>query len=126
METKEPTLVFDQERASNFMTTAQVLFAAGSGFVGRTAVRWFRDQHPDIPVLVRGRNLQAASEVAQEVGAAEAVAIEFDQPHLGRGNDVTLTTAVMLAPEARLRGLSENGRFLSALLLVMLVTDKFG
>jgi len=29
METKEPTL--DQERASNFMTTAQILFAGGAG-----------------------------------------------------------------------------------------------
>jgi hypothetical protein len=57
-------------------------------------------------VLVGGRNLQAAGEVAQEVGAAEAVAIDIDKPHLGLGDDVTVAAVVMLAPEAGLKGLS--------------------
>lgn len=105
METKEPTIVFDQERASNF-PTAQVLFAGGAGFVGRTAVRWFRDRHPDIPVLIGGRNLQAASEVAQEAGAAQAVAIDLDKPRLGLDDDIVVAAVVMLAPEAGLKGLS--------------------
>lgn len=106
METKEPTLVFDQERASNFMTTAQILFAGGAGIVGRTAVRWFRERHPDIPVLIGGRNLQAASEVAQEAGAAQAVAIDLDRPRLGLDDDIAVAAVVMLAPEAGLKGLS--------------------
>jgi hypothetical protein len=106
MKTKEPTIVFDQERASNFMTTAQVLFAGGSGVVGRTAVRWFRERHPNVPVLVGGRNLQAASEVAQEAGAAQAVAIDLDKPRLGLDDDVAVAAVVMLAPEAGLKGLS--------------------
>jgi hypothetical protein len=84
----------------------QVLFAGGSGFVGRTAVRWFRQRHPSVRVLVGGRNLQAASEVAQEVGAAEAVAIDLDRPRLGLGEDVAVAAVVMLAPEAGLKGLS--------------------
>ena len=84
----------------------QVLFAGGSGFVGRTAVRWFRQRHPSVQVLVGGRNLQAAGEVAQEVGNAEAVAIDLDKPHLGLGEDVTVAAVVMLAPEAGLKGLS--------------------
>jgi nucleoside-diphosphate-sugar epimerase len=58
----------------------QILFAGGAGFVGRTAVRWFRERHPSIRVLIGGRNLQAAAEIAQEVGAAEAVAIDIDKP----------------------------------------------
>ncbi len=106
MKTKEPTIVFDQERASHFMTTAPILFVGGSGVVGRDAVRWFRQRHPGIPVLIGGRNLQAAGEVAQEVGAAEAVAIDLDQPRLGLGDDVAIAAVVMLAPEAGLRGLS--------------------
>jgi hypothetical protein len=106
MKTKEPTIVFDQERASNLMTTAQVLFAGGSGVVGRAAVRWFRQRHPGIPVLIGGRNLQAAGEVAQEVGAAEAVAIDIDKPRLGLGDDVAVAAVVMLAPEAGLKGMS--------------------
>jgi hypothetical protein len=84
----------------------QVLFAGGSGFVGRTAVKWFRERHPSVRVLVGGRNLQAAGEVAQAVGAAEAVAIDLDKPHLGLGDDVTVAAVVMLAPEAGLNGLS--------------------
>jgi hypothetical protein len=88
------------------MTTGQVLFAGGSGFVGRTAVRWFRQRHPSVPVLVGGRNLQAADEVAQEVGTAEAVAIELDKPRLGLGDDVAVAAVVMLASEAGLNGLS--------------------
>jgi nucleoside-diphosphate-sugar epimerase len=53
----------------------QVLFAGGAGFVGRTAVRWFRQRHPSVRVLVGGRNLQAAGEIAQEVGTAEVAAV---------------------------------------------------
>jgi hypothetical protein len=90
----------------NKVALGQVLFAGGSGFVGRTAVRWFRQRHPSVRVLVGGRNLQAASEVAQEVGTAEAVAIDLDRPHLGLGKDVAVAAVVMLAPEAGLKGLS--------------------
>lgn len=84
----------------------QVLFAGGSGFVGRTAVRWFRARHPSVRVLIGGRNLQAANEVAQEVGAAEAAIIDIDQPRLGLGDDVAVAAVVMLAPEAGLKGVS--------------------
>jgi nucleoside-diphosphate-sugar epimerase len=40
----------------NKVALGQVLFAGGSGFVGRTAVRWFRERHPSVRVLVGGRN----------------------------------------------------------------------
>ncbi|MCC5655375.1 hypothetical protein LC609_37750 [Nostoc sp. XA013] len=90
----------------NKVALGQVLFAGGSGFVGRTAVRWFRERHPSVRVLVGGRNLQSAGKVAQEAGAAEAVAIDLDKPCLGLGDDVTVAAVVMLAPEAGLKGLS--------------------
>jgi hypothetical protein len=90
----------------NKVASGQVLFAGGAGFVGRTAVRWFRQRHPSIPVLIGGRNLQAASEIAQEIGAAEAVAIDLDKPRLGLGDDITVAAVVMLAPEAGLKGMS--------------------
>lgn len=57
-------------------------------------------------MLVGGRNLQAAGEIAREVGAAEAVAIDIDKPRLGLGDDVAVAAVVMLAPEAGLKGLS--------------------
>lgn len=90
----------------NKIALGQVLFAGGSGFVGRTAVRWFRKMHPSVPLLVGGRNLQAAGEIAQEVGGAEAVAIDLDKPHLGLSDDIAVAAVVMLAPEAGLKGLS--------------------
>ncbi|WP_193200281.1 hypothetical protein [Nostoc sp. MG11] len=90
----------------NKVALGQVLFAGGAGFVGRTAVRWFRERHPSVRVLVGGRNLQAAGEIAQEVGAAEAVAIDIEKPRLGLGDDVAVAAVVMLAPEAGLKGLS--------------------
>lgn len=85
--------------------TGQVLFAGGSGDVGRHAVRWFRERHPSVPVLVGGRDLQAASEVAQEAGAAEAVSIDLDKPRLGLDDDVAVAAVVMLAPDNGLTGL---------------------
>jgi hypothetical protein len=90
----------------NNMALGQILFAGGAGFVGRTAVRWFRQRHPNVRVLVGGRNLQAAGEVAQEVGNAAAVAIDLDRPRLGLSADVAVAAVVMLAPEAGLNGLS--------------------
>ncbi|MGL5804428.1 MAG: hypothetical protein ACRC11_03120, partial [Xenococcaceae cyanobacterium] len=50
--------------------------------------------------------MQAAGEVAKEVGAAEAVAIDLDKPHFGLGDDVAVAAVVMLAPEVGLKGLS--------------------
>lgn len=88
------------------MTTQQILFAGGSGTVGRTAIKWFRERYPDVPVLVAGRNLQAAGEVAREVGAAQAVAIDLDKPRLGLDDGVALGAVVMLAPDDGLKGLS--------------------
>ena len=90
----------------NKVALGQVLFAGGSGFVGRTAVRWFRERHPSVRVLVGGRNLQAAGEIAHLLGDAEAVAIDLDKPRLGLGGDVAVAAVVMLAPEAGLKGLS--------------------
>lgn len=110
MTLKQIQLVSSQEvkimRLENKVALGQVLFAGGSGFVGRTAVKWFREKHPSVRVLVGGRNLQAAGEVAQEVGAAEAVAIDLDKPRLGLSDDIAVAAVVMLAPEAGLKGMS--------------------
>jgi hypothetical protein len=92
--------------SENKVALGPVLFAGGAGSVGRTAVRWFRERHPSVKVLIGGRNLQAAGEIVQEVGKAVAVAIDLDRPHLGLGDDVAVAAVVMLAPEAGLKGLS--------------------
>ncbi|RJU01104.1 hypothetical protein D6T65_11830 [Arthrobacter frigidicola] len=81
-----------------------VLFVGGSGVVGRTAVRWFRTYHPDIPVFIGGRNVDAAREVAQDVGGAEAIKIDVMTPGLGI-EDLDPKAVVMLAPDPVLYGL---------------------
>lgn len=87
------------------MTTTPVLFAGGSGSVGRQAVRWFRQRYPTIPVLVGGRDLRAAAEVAREAGAAEGVVIDLSHPRMGLGGDISVAAVVMLAPDAQLKAL---------------------
>ncbi|KAF1006187.1 MAG: hypothetical protein GAK28_02805 [Luteibacter sp.] len=87
------------------MTTAPVLFVGGSGFVGRAAVRWFRARHPDRPILIGGRNLEAASNLAREVGHAEAIAIDLGRPGLGLDRDIPLAAMLMLAPDNGLHGM---------------------
>lgn len=87
------------------MTTAPVLFAGGSGSVGRKTIAEFRRRYPDVPVLVGGRNLKAANEVAQAAGLAKAVAIDLDKPQLGLGDDVAVGAVVMLVPDNALLGL---------------------
>ena len=86
-------------------TQRPVLFVGGSGSVGRTAVGWFRERHPTAPLLVGGRDLQAARDVARAAGHAEAVAIDLGKPRLGLGDEVDVAAVVMLAPETGLRSL---------------------
>lgn len=87
------------------MTTRQVLFAGGTGVVGRAAIRWFRERHPRVPVLVGGRNMQVAEDIARQVGGARAVAIDLDKPRLGLDDGVDVAAVVMMAPEKALHGL---------------------
>jgi len=85
--------------------TGHVLFAGGSGVVGQPALRWFRDRFPHTPVLIGGRNLQAADELARRTGAAQAVAISLDKPGLGLPEGLEVAAVVMLLPDLGLHGL---------------------
>lgn len=87
------------------MTTSPILFAGGSGVVGRAAVQWFRKRHPELSVLIGGRNVQAASEFAEQVGSASAVAIDLDKPRMGLDEDVRVAGVMMLGPDDALNGL---------------------
>ncbi|RRV07557.1 hypothetical protein EGJ27_12885 [Pseudomonas sp. v388] len=87
------------------MTTSPILFVGGSGVVGRAAVKWFRKRHPDLCVLIGGRNVQAATEFAEQVGAARAVAIDLDKPQMGLDDDIRAGGVMMLGPDDALNGL---------------------
>lgn len=84
----------------------QVLFVGGSGIVGSHAVKFFHARHPDVPILVGGRNVEKARAVAREVGSAQAVELNLDKPRLGLDADVSLSALVMLTPDGGLKALS--------------------
>lgn len=83
-----------------------ILFAEGTGVVGREAVKAFRRRHPRMPILIGGRDMGRAQSLAEEVGAAAAVRIDIDRPRLGLGEDDRLGGVVMTVPDNGLNGLS--------------------
>ncbi|WP_460639942.1 hypothetical protein [Larkinella harenae] len=54
-----------------------ILLIGGSGIVGRWTARLLRAAHPDVPLLIGGRNLAKAEETALEIGHAQAVSIDL-------------------------------------------------
>ncbi|WP_427024746.1 NAD(P)-dependent oxidoreductase [Aureimonas ureilytica] len=84
---------------------APILFAGGTGIVGREAVRAFRERHPSMPILIGGRDLARAQTLASEVGNASAIRIDIDRPRLGLGEADRLGAVVMTVPDEGLNGL---------------------
>lgn len=82
-----------------------VLFAGGSGVVGQRAATVFRERHPDVPILIGGRDLAKAEAIARQVGNAAAVAVDTALPRLGLGADVRLAAVAMMVPDAGLHGM---------------------
>lgn len=87
------------------MPLQPILFAGGSGTVGRQAVHWFLQRQPDWPLLVGGRNLATAEDVAQAVEQARAVRLDLDLPGLGLDPTLVPAAMIMLAPDQALHGL---------------------
>lgn len=69
--------------SSSHETFAPVLFAGGSGAVGRWAVRTLRSLQPTLPIAIGGRNVEKARVLADEVGNASAVQIDLERADLG-------------------------------------------
>lgn len=86
--------------------TGNVLFVGGSGIVGRQAVKWFRQRHPDLPIMVGGRNMENAAALAKEVGTAQAVSIDLNKPDLGLAPDACVSAVMMMTPDDGLKALS--------------------
>lgn len=68
------------------MSSHPILLVGGSGMVGRWAARFLREAHADAKLLIGGRDLSKAKEVAAEVGNAEGVAIDLTAVDLGLGD----------------------------------------
>lgn len=60
-----------------------ILLIGGSGIVGRWTARFLRTAHPDVPLLIGGRDLEKAKEAAANIGNAEGVEIDLADDDLG-------------------------------------------
>ena len=68
------------------MSPHPILLIGGSGMVGRWAARSLREAHADAKLLIGGRDIDKARQVAAEVGNAEGVAIDMTAADLGLGD----------------------------------------
>ncbi|MET0285469.1 MAG: NAD(P)-dependent oxidoreductase [Polyangiales bacterium] len=81
------------------MKHAPVLLIGGYGAVGRWTSRFLREAHPHLELLIGGRDLAKASAFAAELGHAEGVAVELDQPDLGLGDRAISAIALIVKDE---------------------------
>ncbi|RAI01621.1 saccharopine dehydrogenase [Acuticoccus sediminis] len=68
------------------MSSHPILLIGGSGVVGRQTARHLRAAHPDIRLLIGGRDPARAEEAAREVGNAEGVVVDLAAADLGLGD----------------------------------------
>ncbi|TCV96757.1 NAD-dependent epimerase/dehydratase family protein [Biostraticola tofi] len=93
------------------MSLAPVLLVGGSGIVGRHTAHHLRAAHPDIPLLIGGRDLTKAQAVAAEVGNAEGVTLNLAAADLGLGEQQVSAVAVFVKDDtlATLRFAQSHG-----------------
>lgn len=72
-----------------------ILLAGGSGLVGRWAAHHLRAQHPQLPILIGGRDLAKAQATAERIGEAEAVLLDSEAEDLGLGDRPVAAVATL-------------------------------
>lgn len=63
-----------------------ILFMGGSGAIGHQTARALRAGHPDVPLLIGGRDLARAEQTAEQIGNAQGVVIDARADDLGLGD----------------------------------------
>ncbi|MET4108376.1 hypothetical protein [Hymenobacter sp. UYP22] len=81
------------------MTHHPILLVGGSGTVGRWAARLLHDAHPQVPLLLGGRNLAKAQEAAAEIPSAEGVVVDLSADDLGLGHRPVSAVVVLFTDE---------------------------
>ncbi|SFD70978.1 hypothetical protein SAMN04515678_102382 [Roseivivax sediminis] len=87
------------------MSINPILLVGGSGVVGRHTARYLRDAHPDLPLLIGGRDLDRAQRVADEIGNAEGIAMDLSAGDPGIGDRPVGAIAVLFTDQ-KVAGLS--------------------
>lgn len=77
------------------MSNAPILLLGGAGIVGRHTAHYLRDQFPDVPLLIAGRNLDRAQAMADQLGNATAAKVDLSRDDLGLGDQAVSAMAVL-------------------------------
>ena len=76
------------------MSSDPILLMGGSGSIGRQTARSLRAAHPDVPLLIGGRDLAKTREAAAEIGQAEGVVLDPCADDLGLGKRPVSAVAI--------------------------------
>lgn len=68
------------------MPADPVLIVGGTGALGRRVAEWLRARNPGLPLLIAARDQPRARALANELGRAEATAIDLSRADLGLGD----------------------------------------
>jgi len=82
-----------------------VLLVGGSGIVGSEAARVVRKLHPDLPLVIGGRDLAKATAVAAQIGGATATRIDLDRADLGLPDDAAFSATAMFVKDETLNSM---------------------
>ncbi|MBL6081933.1 hypothetical protein JMJ56_28525 [Belnapia sp. T18] len=86
------------------MSSAPILLMGGSGAIGRWTTQFLRDAHPDLPLLIGGRDLTRARETAARLGNADGTRLDLADADLGlRAHPVS--AVAVLFPDDQVAGL---------------------
>lgn len=81
------------------MSIDPILFMGGSGAIGRQTAKALHAIHPEIPLLIGGRDLEKSEKAAREIGQAEGVALDTSADDLGLGDRAVSAVAVFYSDE---------------------------
>ncbi|WP_434570239.1 NAD(P)-dependent oxidoreductase [Pseudomonas sp. Z3-6] len=86
------------------MSLDPILLMGGSGAIGHHTARALRAAHPEVPLLIGGRDLAKAQQAAEQMGGAQGVVIDADADDLGLG-DRPISAVVVFYMDHALAGL---------------------
>ncbi|SDB24979.1 NAD(P)-dependent oxidoreductase [Pseudomonas sp. NFACC13-1] len=86
------------------MSIDPILLMGGSGAIGHHTARALRAAHPDVPLLIGGRDLAKAQRAAEHIGGAQGVVIDSAADDLGLG-DHPLSAVVVFYMDHAIAGL---------------------
>ena len=81
------------------MNVDPILLMGGTGQIGRLTARALRAAHPDVPLLIGGRDLKRSTDAAAGLGGAEGVVIDHHAADLGLGNRRVSAVAIFYSDE---------------------------